>query len=71
VKRGPKQILTALSELFNAAAWGDAHQSFSARAWYAKTRGKHWGRVAVVIVDAIFGKGHCQKAWEAEQCAKT
>lgn len=67
MKRGPFQVFVALSELFNAAAWGDAHQSFSARSWYAKTRDKAWGRAAVALLDAFAGEGHCRRAWEAEQ----
>lgn len=62
MKRGPFQIAVALDELLNALAWGSARQTVSTRAWLAKVRGKAWGKVAVAILDRIFGAGHCERS---------
>lgn len=64
MKRGPLQIAIALDQLANAILWGSARQTISARAWFAKQAGKTWGRIAVSLIDRMFGSSHCQRSAE-------
>lgn len=66
MKRGPLQVLIALDETLNAVFGGSGRQTVSARAGYALTRGKLWARLAVPMIDALFGRGHCIRQAEAE-----
>lgn len=59
MRRGPWQVLLAMDRLLNALAWGDGRQTISGRAGYAHYRKKRWGKVAVSMIDALFGPGHC------------
>lgn len=63
----PARVGTAISQLFNALLNGNEDESFSSRSWKAKARGKLWGRIAVPVVDFVFGKGHCRTAAEWDE----
>lgn len=63
----PRRFGTALSQLWNVLLNGNEDESFSSRSWKAKVKGKAWGRVAVAIIDAIKGRGHCEGAVELDE----
>lgn len=69
MKRGPYQILIALDQLANACAWGSARQTISGRSWVAKAAGKAWGRIAVSLIDGLFGPGHCERSAASDATA--
>lgn len=66
MKRGPHQVGIAIDELINAFLQGDARHTISARTGYAVYRGKRWGKLLAPMIDAIFGKGHCEAQARAE-----
>ena len=51
----------AFDECGNAMLGGDARETISRRAGLALIAGKRWGRIAVPIIDRIFGAGHCSE----------
>ena len=54
------RILTALSVLLNVILGGCLNQTFSARNWERKRKGK---TNLVWLIDAILGKDHCVMSW--------
>jgi len=67
MKRGPTQWGLILTQALNALTWGSAQVTFSARSGYAAYRGKRWALwVAVPVIDAVFGKDHCENQAIAE-----
>lgn len=60
--------LAAWSQLWNALCGGHRDQSFSARAWEARTMGKRWGFAAVAVIDWLFffDPGHCERAFRSD-----
>ena len=66
MKRGPHQILIAIDAFVNALFAGSARQTISARAGYGVYRGKFWAKVLAPMIDALFGKGHCEAQARAE-----
>lgn len=63
----PRRFGTAVSQFFNVLLNGGEDESISSRAWKARERGKRWGKVMVPIIDALFGKGHCERAVERDE----
>jgi hypothetical protein len=63
----PRRFGTAISQLWNVLLNGNEDDSFSSRSWKAREKGKAWGKVAVVLIDAVFGKGHCERAVERDE----
>lgn len=54
------RVVTALSVLLNVTLGGSLNQTFSARNWDLKRRGKFnicW------LIDLIIGKDHCNYCW--------
>lgn len=56
-------VTAAWSQFWNAFWGGNRDQSFSSRSWEAKTVGKWWGKYSVIVVDFMFGTGHCEGAY--------
>ena len=54
------------SQLWNAFWGGNRDQSFSSRSYEARLLGKRWGKVAVPVIDALFGAGHCAGAYRSD-----
>lgn len=63
----PQRMGTAISQLLNVILNGNPDESVSSRAWKARAKGKRWGKIAVPLIDAVFGKGHCQAAAEWDE----
>jgi hypothetical protein len=63
----PARMGRALSQLLNVLLNGNEDESFSSRSWKARAKGKAWGKIAVPLIDAVFGKGHCQAAAEWDE----
>lgn len=59
-------MASAFSQFWNAFWGGDRDQTFSSRSWEAKQAGKWYGRYAVAFVDLLFGKGHCEAAYQSD-----
>jgi len=59
-------ITAAWSQGWNAFLGGNRDQSFSSRSWEAKVTGKWWGGWSVRFVDLLFGKGHCEGAFDSD-----
>ena len=70
LRRWPKAILIAIDQLANAICLGSEDETISSRCWRAKLAGKRWGAALVAVIDAMpwFGRDHCRRSWEAEQC---
>ena len=66
MNRGPHQWLIAWDQVINAILQGDARHTISARTGYAVYRGKRWAKVVAPIIDAFFGKGHCEAQAKVE-----
>lgn len=62
---GVKQFLIALDQLGNTLLGGYADETISSRCHRMETRSKAWAR-ARVVVDLLFGRGHCAQAYESE-----
>ena len=58
------QVARAVSRLLNALMGGEGDTTFSAYSWHLKQKGKRIGLVRVVLVDRLFGSGHCEDACE-------
>ena len=54
------RIGIALSVLFNVILGGESNQTFSARnyGWLKESRLNF-----VILIDSVFGKGHCMVSW--------
>ena len=59
-------VAGAWSQFWNAVWGGNRDQSFSSRSYEARLLGKRWGKVAVPMIDALFGKGHCEAAYRSD-----
>lgn len=64
-------VLIAIDQLLNAAAWGDPDETLSSRFWRAKGRGLWLGHVLVALTDSVFFvltfgtvKNHCEQSFE-------
>ena len=68
LRRMPFQIIIALDQLFNTLCGGWADETFSARCWRLRDRGRGW-MLARRVVDALFffDPDHCRTSFEAEQ----
>jgi hypothetical protein len=52
-------MAVALDQQGNALFGGDPRMTISERAGLAQMDGKRWARLAVPLIDALFGAGHC------------
>lgn len=53
------RMCIALDQCGNAGLGGSEDETISSRAARAARDGEPWGPLAVRIIDAVFGKGHC------------
>jgi hypothetical protein len=67
LRRWPLAVLLAIDQLANALAMGSEDETISSRAWKAKVKGKAWGRAAVWVIDALFGRDHCARSVELDE----
>lgn len=52
-----------LDKALNAFPLMGRHWEYiSGRAWEARAKGKTWGRIAVRLIDGVFGQGHCERS---------
>jgi hypothetical protein len=56
-------VLGTLTQGLNTLLGGNRDQSFSSRSYEAKQVGKWWGSTSVFLIELIFGKGHCERAF--------
>jgi hypothetical protein len=62
------QILVALDQLANALLAGMADETLSARTWRNRESGKRRWRVALWVINTLFGDAdHCRDAYESER----
>lgn len=62
------QVLLAVDQLANALLAGMADETLSARTWRNRDSGKRRWRVALVVINTLFGDdNHCRDAFEAER----
>jgi hypothetical protein len=54
------RVVTALSVLLNVVTGGSLNQTFSARNWELKRKGK---LNFVWLIDLLLGKDHCNHCW--------
>lgn len=54
-----KNALEAEDEATNAIVGGSPRETLSGSAGRALAAGKPWGKPAVTLIDALFGRGHC------------
>lgn len=59
------QIGNALSQLLNTIVHGFSDESFSSRSYRRSLVTRRW-KVALYVIDKIFGEGHCKAAYESE-----
>lgn len=59
-------VTAAFSQFWNAFWGGNRDQSFSSRSYEARLTGRPWGRVAVPVIDLLFGPGHCSGAYHSD-----
>ena len=55
-------LAVTLDQLGNGVVGGNAHGTLSARTWEAWCKGKRWARILRPVIDAVFGRGHCERA---------
>ena len=61
------QTLIAISQLLNAALLGGfADETTSSRCWRMRVASPGWYGL-FMLVDFIFGDGHCQSSYESER----
>lgn len=62
------QILLAFDQMVNAALWGYADESLSARAWRNQYKKRRYA-VAVKVINGLFfwQNNHCQEAYMSEK----
>jgi hypothetical protein len=58
-------MAAAIDSCGNALFGGEPDMTLSERVGLARMSGKRYSRVAVTVIDALFGKGHC--AAEAQE----
>lgn len=63
----PKQVLIAADQLLNSLVGGWADETFSARCWRLRERGRGWSALRW-LVDGIFfwDPEHCAESWRSE-----
>lgn len=66
MRRWLKQLLIAFDQLLNAALFGWADETLSARAWRMKDRSRKWA-AARRAFDAVLGKNHCLDSYVSER----
>jgi uncharacterized membrane protein YciS (DUF1049 family) len=54
------KYIVPMSICINVVTGGAKDQTFSARNWYWKRNGKY---NIVIIIDLVFGDGHCMMSW--------
>jgi len=59
-KQRALMMAIGLDQTGNSLLGGSVDETISSRAGRAKRAGKPWGIRAVAIIDAFFGKGHCE-----------
>lgn len=59
-------VTAAWSQFWNAFWGGNRDQSYSSRSWEAKVTGRWWGPYSVRLIDLLFGKGHCEGAFNSD-----
>ena len=57
------RMAIGLDQAGNAGLGGHEDETISSRAWGAYLRGEPYGKLAVRVIDAGFGKGHCERAF--------
>ena len=60
-------ILLALDQLVCGVIWLRPDHTISGEVGYAAYQGKRWGKYAERVIDALFGKGHCQRSIEWDE----
>ena len=63
-------LLLAIDQLICGVIWLRPDHTISGEVGYAAYQGKRWGLVAARAIDAIFGKGHCQRSIEWDEVRK-
>ena len=63
-------ILLSLDQLVCGVIWLRPDHTISGEVGYAAYRGKKWGYRAERVIDALFGKGHCQRSIEWDEVTK-
>ena len=63
-------ILLALDQLICGVIWLRPDHTISGEVGFAAYQGKRWGRRAERVIDALFGKGHCQSSIEWDEINK-
>ena len=63
-------ILLALDQLVCGVIWLRPDHTISGEVGYAAYQGKRWGKYAERVIDALFGKGHCQHSIEWDEINK-
>lgn len=58
------QVGRGASRLLNALLGGEGDTTFSAASWDDHLRGRRLGALRVRLIDAMWGEGHCLRAWE-------
>lgn len=57
------RMAIGLDQAGNAGLGGSEDETISSRAWGARQRGEPYGALAVRIIDAGFGQGHCERSF--------
>lgn len=57
------RMAIGLDQAGNAGLGGSEDETISSRAWGAYLRGEPYGKLAVRLIDAGFGRGHCERAF--------
>ena len=63
-------ILLALDQLICGVIWLRPDHTISGEVGFAAYQGKRWGRRVERVIDALFGKGHCQRSIEWDEINK-
>ncbi|MEN6302471.1 MAG: hypothetical protein ABFC96_03255 [Thermoguttaceae bacterium] len=61
-----KQILIAIDQLANTLLGGWSDETISSRCWRLQGQSRRWAALRRAV-DAVFGAGHCQGAYESER----
>ena len=63
-------LLLAIDQLICGVIWLRPDHTISGEVGYASYQGKRWGRIAERVIDALFGKGHCQSSIEWDEVTR-
>ena len=63
-------ILLAIDQLICGVIWLRPDHTISGEVGYAALNGKRWGLIAECVIDAVFGKDHCQSSIEWDEVDK-